>query len=162
MADMTAQPVTQPIPSALLSSPAFQFERLRRRTRSEVESQLSKTGYTLREYWVMACLTEANAASQSCLSDVLGIDASDMVRLIDILEQRGWARRDRDPNDRRRQVVSATIKGRRATADLARNVSAAEAQALRNADDEQLTNLCQLVTLILSPKNHEAEGEATA
>ena len=77
------------IPTALLESPSFQLERLRRRTRDGVESALQTKQTTLREYWVLTCLVDADAASQSYLSETLAIDASDMVRLIDALEDRG-------------------------------------------------------------------------
>ena len=77
---------THPIPTALLESPSFQLERLRRRVRDMVEAQLNSQETTLREFWVLTCLVEESAASQSHLSDTLAIDASDMVRLIDALE----------------------------------------------------------------------------
>ena len=96
------------IPTALLESPSFQLERLRRRTRDGVEAALQTKQTTLREYWVLTCLVDADAASQSYLSETLAIDASDMVRLIDALEDRGWAKRERDPKDRRRQIVAST------------------------------------------------------
>ena len=108
----------QPFPDDLLQSPSFQLERLRRRTRDEVEVALSAEGVSLRAYWVLACLADSKAASQSSLSSLLGLDASDMVRYIDILEKKNWVRRDRDPQDRRRQIVTATKKGRAAQKKL--------------------------------------------
>ena len=94
------------VPLSLLESPSFQIERLRRRTREQVESALSTRDTTLREYWVLTCLADRDAASQTALSETLAIDASDMVRLIDGLEEKGWAQRERDPKDRRRQIVT--------------------------------------------------------
>ena len=67
----------QPFPDDLLQSPSFQLERLRRRTRDEVEVALSAEGVSLRAYWVLACLADSKAASQSSLSSLLGLDASD-------------------------------------------------------------------------------------
>ena len=96
------------IPTSLLESPSFQLERLRRRTRDGVEVALQTKQTTIREFWVLTCLVQADAASQSFLSETLAIDASDMVRLIDALEERGWAKRERDPKDRRRQIVACT------------------------------------------------------
>ena len=84
----------------------------------------------MREYWVLTCLVDSDAASQSALSETLAIDASDMVRLIDSLEKRGWAKRERDPRDRRRQIVSSTKKGTKAQAELAGLVADAESAAL--------------------------------
>ena len=77
------------IPTELLESPSFQLERLRRRTRDAVEEQLVKKQVTLREFWVLSCLMATDATSQSALCEVLAIDASDMVRLVDALEKKG-------------------------------------------------------------------------
>lgn len=111
------------IPKELLESPSYQLERLRRRTRDVVEAQLAKHETTMREYWTLTCLVNADASSQSALCEMLAIDASDMVRLVDALEKHGWAKRERDPKDRRRQIVASTKKGRAAQAELNQVVS---------------------------------------
>ena len=93
------------VPTSLLQSPSFQLERLRRRTRDCVDAALAAHKTTIREFWVLTCLVEEDAASQSFLSETLAIDASDMVRLIDALEKRGWAKRERDSKEDRKSVV---------------------------------------------------------
>lgn len=49
--------------------------------------------------------------SQKELSDWLGFDPSDIVGLIDDLENAGLVERKRDQKDRRRQLISLTSKG---------------------------------------------------
>ncbi|WP_080796740.1 MarR family winged helix-turn-helix transcriptional regulator [Corynebacterium pacaense] len=138
------------IPRDLLESPSFQLERLRRRTRDEVESRLTELGTTMREYWVLTCLTHSDAASQSALCELLAIDASDMVRLIDALENHGWAKRARDPRDRRRQIVASTKKGRTAQEELLAVVTTAEDTALDESTSKQLKHLRKLASAIIS------------
>ena len=131
------------IPTTLLESPSFQLERLRRRTRDGVEAALQTKQTTLREYWVLTCLVDADAASQSYLSETLAIDASDMVRLIDALEDRGWAKRERDPKDRRRQIVACTKKGTKTHKDLAElvaTIAGAQVQMVPNPRQESAEN----------------------
>ncbi|AGF73466.1 MarR family winged helix-turn-helix transcriptional regulator [Corynebacterium halotolerans] len=138
------------VPTALLQSPSFQLERLRRRTRDEVETVLHTRDTTLREYWVLTCLVDRDAASQSALSETLAIDASDMVRLIDSLENRGWVQRERDPNDRRRQIVASTKKGAKAQAELAELVAEGEDRALDESTSKQLKHLRKLAKAIIA------------
>lgn len=138
------------VPTALLQSPSFQLERLRRRTRDEVETALHARETTLREYWVLTCLVDRDAASQSALSEALAIDASDMVRLIDSLENRGWVQRERDPNDRRRQIVASTKKGAKAQAELAELVAEGEDRALDESTSKQLKHLRKLAKAIIA------------
>lgn len=137
------------LPAALLESPSFQLERLRRRTRDVAEHALNTQDTSLREYWVLTCLVDRDAASQSYLSELLAIDASDMVRLIDALEEHGWAARERDPKDRRRQIVTTTKKGRNAQAKLAKLVTEAEDRALDESTSKQLKHLRKLAASII-------------
>lgn len=152
---MSNSPSVTAIPSTLLESPSFQIERLRRRTREEVEQALSTREMTIREHWVLACLVAADAASQSVLSETLAIDASDMVRLIDVLETRGWAKRERDPKDRRRQIVTATKKGRKMHIELTELVTAAEDRALDASTNKQLKHLRKLASAILTADDNQ-------
>lgn len=143
------------VPTSLLESPSFQLERLRRRTRDCVDAALAAHQTTIREYWVLTCLIEEDAASQSFLSATLAIDASDMVRLIDSLEKRGWAKRERDPKDRRRQIVASTKKGTKMHSDLAKLVTAAEDDALDESTSKQLKHLRKLAQAIIDADKEE-------
>ena len=143
------------VPLSLLESPSFQIERLRRRTRDRVEAVLSTRDTTLREYWVLTCLIDRDAASQTSLSETLAIDASDMVRLIDALEEKGWAKRARDPKDRRRQIVTSTKSGRKAQTELATLVGEAESLALDESTGKQLKHLRKLTQAVLTTESTE-------
>ena len=136
------------LPAALLQSPSFQIERVRRVTKDEVETTLATRGTTMREFWVLTC-TLYHAASQSQLSELLGVDASDMVRLIDSLEKQGWVTRERDPKDRRRQLVTPTKKGKKVQGELAVLVEKAEDRAFDDATTKQLKHLRKLTRAIM-------------
>ena len=91
--------------------------------------------------------------SQRELSELLIIDASDMVRLIDCLEKQEWVKRDRDPKDRRRQIVTATKKGTKMHHTLAKDVAAAEDQALEVSSTKQLKSIKKLSRAILDEES---------
>lgn len=74
---------------------------------------------------VLACVADIGPAAQKRISDRLGIDASDLVTLIDDLERRGYVDRKRDEQDRRRYSVEVTSHGRSA---LSRRLDIAEQQ----------------------------------
>lgn len=140
---------TAELPDTLTQSPSFQIERVRRHTKDEVERTLGKHGSTMREYWILSCVLE-NGLSQSQLSALLGIDASDMVRLIDSLEKHGWVQRERDPKDRRRQIVTPTKQGHKIHHTLADDVLEAEDRALELSTTKQLKSLKKLSKAILA------------
>ena len=139
-----------PLPADLLSSPSFQLERLRRRTREFVETALQEHGFNLREYWVLTCLVDGDAASQATLGEILGVDRSDMVRLVDSLEDRQLAKRVKDPKDRRRQIISVTKKGTKAYAQLRPLVTTAEDKAQDESTSKQLKHLRKLAKSIIA------------
>lgn len=143
-------------PEALTYSPSFQIERIRRATKDEVEKALGALGTTMREFWVLTCTLE-HAASQTQLSDLLAIDASDMVRLIDSLEAHGWVARERDPKDRRRQLIIPTKKGAKVQGQLAETVAAAEDRALDATTTKQLKHLRKLSRAIMTQPDQPQE-----
>ena len=140
------------LPNALTKSPSFQIERVRRHTKEEVERTLFKHDVSMRGFWVLTCV-DNTALSQSQLSSLLAVDASDMVRLIDSLENLGWVKRDRDPKDRRRQIVTATKKGSKALGTLAEEVADAEDRALDASSAKQLKSLKKLSKAILQDED---------
>ncbi|MCS4490233.1 MarR family transcriptional regulator [Corynebacterium sp. ES2794-CONJ1] len=146
------------IPTALLESPSFQLERLRRRTRDIIEAGLVDKEVSLREFWVLSCLMNTNATSQTALCELLAVDASDMVRLIDALEKKKWVKRERDAKDRRRQIVRATKKGRKAQEELATIVSQAEHTALYESTHKQLKHLRRLAHAIIDAELSDAQS----
>ena len=56
--------------------------------------------------------------SQRDVAERTGIDASDVVDLVDRLERAGYLRRERDEQDRRRNALAVTPAGHRAIARL--------------------------------------------
>jgi DNA-binding MarR family transcriptional regulator len=83
--------------------------------------------------------------SQRQISDHLGLDASDVVGVLDILEAAGMVERQRDPHDRRRHAVVLTARGDEAAkrfADLREEVTA---RALAGLDDDERRQLVDLL-----------------
>lgn len=148
-------------PTALTQSPSFQIERVRRATKDEVEKALAQLGTTMREFWVLTC-TLTHAASQTQLSELLAIDASDMVRLVDSLETHGWVTRERDPKDRRRQLIIPTKKGSKMQSQLATAVAEAEDRALDATTTKQLKQLRKLSQAIMAAPQAKNAGGSNA
>ena len=75
--------------------------------------------------------------TQRELSDVMGIDANMVVLLLNGLEERGFAMRERDREDRRRHIVRITPAGRKALVRAERALESVTDEALGALDVEE-------------------------
>jgi DNA-binding MarR family transcriptional regulator len=71
-------------------------------------------GMKYKQYVMLSVIGESDGTTQSQLSNVMGMDANMVVLLLNALEERGFAVRERDREDRRRHIVRITPSGRKA------------------------------------------------
>jgi DNA-binding MarR family transcriptional regulator len=91
---------------------------------------MAPTGVHVGHYGVLACLAAHGPASQRDIGGRLGLDASDVVTLLDDMEAVGLVERRRDPDDRRRHAVTLTEAGVEAFAEGRAAALAAEDEFL--------------------------------
>ncbi|MEV4050188.1 MarR family transcriptional regulator [Amycolatopsis sp. NPDC049688] len=99
-------------PRALLRWPTYLMGHLHRTGVSRIDAELAGSGVSLREFYVLVCIGESGPLSQQRVADRLGLDRSDLVKVLDRLEAAGWVLRERDTEDRRRHVLTLTGDGR--------------------------------------------------
>src|ERR687887_1498567 len=110
----TAPPSTRPrLPEELASSTPFLMKRLGFKLKDQSMAAYEKAGLHPYHHAVMAVLDEGSRETQGAIADALAYDRGQLVGLLDELEEQGLVERRRDPEDRRRQLVSLTPDGRR-------------------------------------------------
>lgn len=98
------------LPEPLLVLPSFLLAQLAREAR-RITARVHADGMRMPHVTVLASLEWFGPAAQKDISKRLGIDASDLVSVLDDLEERGLVERQRDDRDRRRYLVTITTKG---------------------------------------------------
>ncbi len=78
-----------------------------------------------------------------------------MMLVVDELEQRGYVRRVRDPEDGRAKIVRLTARGRRLAAEVRRLVAAIEARTRRELGDRRFETLREALLLIAGGTNED-------
>ena len=113
------------------------------------EQVLAPTGIKPRHFNVLSTLSVDATLSQRELSTALGIDPNVMVDLIDELERKGFARRERSPVDRRRHIVVVTPKGKAVLTKAQAAVNEAEERVLGVLTSDQRQVLFEAAGVLL-------------
>jgi DNA-binding MarR family transcriptional regulator len=130
-------------------SGVFLLAREMRRHISELMAQdewATQAGFRPPCMGVLAVVAGLQPVSQRAISDQLGLDASDVVGVLDVLEAAGLIERGRDPEDRRRHAVVLTEKGKWAAQRFDCLRAEAEARALAGLGPDERRQLSELLT----------------
>lgn len=118
MTPATTQIVTKRLPTELVDSTLFLLKRLGMVSKECAFDAYEQAGFSPYQHAALAVLDEGARETQGEIADVLGYDRGQLVGILDELEERGLIERKRDPNDRRRHLVTLTPSGRRALVKL--------------------------------------------
>lgn len=110
---------------------------------------------TPRQFQLLALLHDHGAAGQRELGQTMAVDPSILVGLLNPLEHAALVSRDRDPDDRRRHVVTLTTAGARHLERAAAAQRAAEDALFAGLDAAQRAQLAELLIAL-----RDAEGAA--
>ncbi|QHK21090.1 MarR family transcriptional regulator [Pseudarthrobacter psychrotolerans] len=102
---------------------------------------LAEFGLKERSYSVLALACGNLGPTQRELADFLSLDPSQIVALIDELEQRGLVERKPGIADRRQKIVTATSEGHRIHAAARKAAQGAEVAHLSMLTDQEVASL---------------------
>jgi DNA-binding MarR family transcriptional regulator len=121
------------------------IDHVARRMRTPSEAVLGAIGLRPRQLVALTVLRDHGSSSQQLLADVLRIDPTNLVGLLNELEQARLITRQRSSEDRRRHVVDLTVTGRAKLAEAEMALAAVEDEMFRGLSHDERETLYQLL-----------------
>jgi DNA-binding MarR family transcriptional regulator len=154
--EAAAPPAPPPVPTALAEETGYLLRRayvyanewLGAAMPAEVPS---------RHYEILQALSDLGPRSQQQLAELLEVNRTIMVKLIDALEAAGLVERHRDPNDRRSYALELTKSGGAAVTDLGAAADRAEAGLTEPLSRDEVAALRRQLTALAHSKQPPPE-----
>jgi DNA-binding MarR family transcriptional regulator len=151
-------PVTDPRLRLRLAGPLL--AHLDRRLRVEAESELARIRLRPRHVVTLTLLREMGEISQTDLAATLQIDRTNLVGLLNELEDENLIERRRSPEDRRRHTVVLTKGGVRRLAKIEETLMIVEERVLAALGDDERSALYGLLQRATAGSAASCVGEA--
>ena len=143
--------------------PTLLMIKLGRITMHRFTEALEPYGIRPRHVAALIELRDSGELTQQSLCGQLHLDPTNLVAILNELEQRGYATRRRDPEDRRRHLVEVSKKGLAVIERVSEVMDGVEAELLEDLEPAQRDQFEQLLTLIWERSGgYEAWQEAAA
>lgn len=160
---MSASAVTEPTTSLpgveelgeLATDPVFLLIRAGAVGRSRGNAVLRELGFKTRDYSILSTAA-TREVTQKDLASFLMLNPSQVVALVDDLEDRGLVQRTTSPHDRRAKIVGVTAAGRRAFTRARKLLAATHEDLLGPLSEQERDVLLRVLPLLAFPHDHPA------
>jgi DNA-binding MarR family transcriptional regulator len=137
------------LPSWLLNQAALHANRM-------VAEGFAAAGLRRHHFTVLVALDEDRPASQAELGRRLSIDRSDIVAVVNDLEEAGLVVRERDERDRRRNIVRLTAPGAKALDQLEARVAYVQEALLEPLSAKERRDFLRLLMRVVEHHGERA------
>ncbi len=114
------------------------------------DRRLESVGLTRSQWRVLSPLLREDGITQTTLADIVEIEKAPLGRTLDRLEDTGWIRRERDPDDRRARRVFLTKKVNPIVTDVSDVVRSLFGDALKGFKTKDVETLMRHLMTIKS------------
>lgn len=140
---------TSPTTVRTLSSRlGYTFVRAGLRVRQLYGEHLATVGLLPNHHAILSILHEQGEVHQKLLAERATLDPGDIVAYLDTLQELKYISRDRDPSDRRRQLVAITKRGLAILTKADHALDLAEEQAFADLSERQCDQLAKFSTTV--------------
>jgi DNA-binding MarR family transcriptional regulator len=142
--------------SEVSTSPATAVLMTRLSRRVYRVAREDRIGMSMKVFSTLSVVRDHGGIAQQTLGEILGTDANMLVLLLNQAEDAGFARRVRDPKDRRRHIVELTDEGRIALVRAEAGVEEVDDEILSALDADERIQLRALLVKALTADGDDA------
>jgi MarR family transcriptional regulator, lower aerobic nicotinate degradation pathway regulator len=135
----------QPLASLGGARSTVLITRMARAMRKRFERAVAPLGLRARHLVALTHLNDHGPSPQQTLIEVLGLDASNLVALLNELEDANLIVRSRDRADRRRGIIELSAEGELLLAEVDRALAAVDDEILASLTSEERATLNDLL-----------------
>jgi MarR family transcriptional regulator, lower aerobic nicotinate degradation pathway regulator len=132
----------------------FLLARLGFAIKARAIEEFERAGFNPYSYGVLAVLAEGATETQATIADTLDLDRSQLVGILDELEQETLIERRRDQTDRRRHMVSITPAGRKQLVKMRAMIKHMEDSLLGALDADERATMRDFLQRIAASNDH--------
>jgi DNA-binding MarR family transcriptional regulator len=162
---MTSPTKSPTVPAGILdehrSSPGLLLALLGQEAMRRLRAAHTAHNLKPRQFQILGLLHDHGGLAQRELMQTMGVDPSILVTLLNPLEADGLVTRERDPDDRRRHLVTLTPSGQRHLASAARAQQDAEDALFSSLASDQREQLRILLVALRDGIATDPETERT-
>lgn len=134
------EPEETPTPP-MVSTLGYRIVRASRLVQNHFAGSIASSGISAHQHAVLSWLNSHGPTYQKSLAEKVGIDPADMVAHLDALQGRNFVERNRDPRDRRRQIITLTEAGREKALAVDAHVIKVDRECFKDFSEEEQEQL---------------------
>jgi DNA-binding MarR family transcriptional regulator len=142
-----------PIPASILERPGALLVIAARTGQERANARLAPLGLSVKMCGVLNLLADQGPLSQHEIGQLLNIDRTTMVDLIDQLEREGIVKRALNPRDRRSHAVTLTVTGKAKQKRAMRAFDGAVDDFFAPLSTAERKQFAQMLRRLLGPQN---------
>ena len=123
----------------------YQLKRAYMQIQPHAQASLAEDGLRVVSFSCLSIIVDNPGIVQSELATALQMERSNLVVIIDELEQRGLINRNKVPTDRRRYALTATLRGRHMRDRAAERVSRIEEDIVDRLNEDDRARLLSVL-----------------
>ena len=140
------------LPPSMRDRVPFLLYRAAEESHALANQMLADMALTARQAGILTMVTELEPMTQKALGEALRIDRTTMVALVDVLEDKGLVQRHAHAEDRRRNVVELTEKGRDRLHEAGKAAQEAERRFLAPLSRKDAQRLKAALLAVIRPE----------